>query len=119
MLACGVLAALAGPIAAAYNAPLTWPIRFIALAVLGQNLMFLFEGSFIAAGRMANYVQVVVGESVTECCSTILIVLLGGGLIGATAGRALGYVSGALLALLIGAQGFAGRPRCAGAGARR
>jgi O-antigen/teichoic acid export membrane protein len=106
VLACGALAALAGPIASAYNAPLTWPIRFIALAVLGQNLMFLFEGSFIATGRMASYVQVVVGESVTECGSTIIIVLLGGGLIGATAGRALGYVSGALLALLIGARGF-------------
>jgi O-antigen/teichoic acid export membrane protein len=106
VLACGTLFALAGPIAAAYDAPLTWPIRFIALAVLGQNLMFLFEGSFIAAGRLGSYVQVVIGESVTECCSTIVIVMLGGGLIGATAGRALGYVSGAALALLIGARGF-------------
>jgi O-antigen/teichoic acid export membrane protein len=105
-LACGALAILAGPIAGAYHAPLTWPLRLIAVAVLGQNLMFLFEASFIAARQVGPYVRVVVGESAMECGSTVLIVLLGGGLVGATVGRAIGYAFGATLALLSGAKMF-------------
>lgn len=104
--ACGLLAVLAGPIAMAYQAPLTWPLRLIAVAVLGQNLMFLFEASFIAAGEMRSYVRVAFGESAMECGSSLLIVILGGGLVGATTGRALGYVFGASLALGYGARQF-------------
>lgn len=106
VLVCGVLAALAGPIAAAYRAPLTWPLRLVALAVLGQTFMFLFEGAFIATGRISTYFRVAFGESAMECSASVLIVLLGGGVIGATAGRTLGYMFGALLALTLGARTF-------------
>jgi O-antigen/teichoic acid export membrane protein len=105
-VACGALAALAGPIAAAYHAPLTWPLRLVAIALVGQNFMFLFEGAFIATGRMSSNVRVAFGESAMECGASIVIVLLGGGVVGATAGRALGYAFGALLALALGSRAF-------------
>ncbi len=105
-VACGALAALAGPIANAYHAPLTWPLRLVAVAVLGQNFMFLFEGAFTAVGRMSTYVRVAFGESAIECSASILLVLLGGGAAGATAGRAVGYCSGGMFALMLGARAF-------------
>jgi O-antigen/teichoic acid export membrane protein len=106
VLACGALAACAPLIADAYNAPLTWPLRIIALALFGQNLMFVCESSFIAYGQMQSYVRVAFGESAMECGATVVIVLLGGGVIGATAGRAIGYLFGALLALVLAARTF-------------
>ncbi|MGI8559430.1 MAG: oligosaccharide flippase family protein [Solirubrobacteraceae bacterium] len=105
-VACGALAALADPIAAAFQAPLSWPLRVIAVAVLGQNLMVLFERSFIAAGRASTYVRVAFGESAMECSASVVLVLLGGGALVATAGRALGYIFGALLALILAARAF-------------
>jgi O-antigen/teichoic acid export membrane protein len=105
-VACGALAALAAPIAAAYHAPLAWPLRLVAIAVLGQNFMFLFEGAFVAAGRVATTVRMVLGESAVECSTSILLVLLGGGAAAASAGRAIGYCSGGLLALALGARSF-------------
>ena len=106
VLACGALAALAGPIATAYHAPIVWPLRLVALAVLGQNFMFLFEGAFIAVGQLSTYVRVAFGESAVETTSSVMIVLLGGGVVGASAGRALGYLFGGLFALMLGARAF-------------
>ncbi len=125
-VACGALAALADPIAAAYHAPLTWPLRLVALAILGQNFMFLFEGAFVAVGRMSTYVQVAFGESAVECASSIGLVLLGGGAAGAAGGRAIGYCCGGMLALILSARAFPwpaamrqhGRPSMAGRIAR-
>lgn len=104
--ACGALAALAQPIADAYHAPLAGPLRIMAVAILGQNFMFLFEGAFVASGRMATYVWVSFGESAVECSASILIVVLAGGVMGATVGRTIGYVFGGLLAAWFGARAF-------------
>ncbi len=106
-VACGALAALAGPIAAAYHAPLTWPVRAVAIAVLGQNMMFLFEGAFVADRQVARNVRVVFGESAVEFSASIVLVLVIGGAGGAAAGRAIGYVCGGALAMLLGARAFA------------
>lgn len=106
VVACGALAAVAPLIADAYHAPLTWPLRLVALAVVGQNVLFLFESTFIADFRMPSYVRVVISESAVECGSTVLIVALGGGLVGATVGRAIGYLVGALVAMVISARVF-------------
>ncbi len=106
LIACGVLFALAGPIASAYHAPLLWPIRLTAVMVFGQNLMFLFEACFISVGEIGSWVRVAMGESVVECGSSIVIVALGGGVVGASAGRALGYLVGGGLALVLGARRF-------------
>jgi len=105
-IACGALAALAEPIAAAYHAPLTWPIRAVAIAVFGQSMMFLFLGAFVADRQVARNVRFVLGESAVEFSATILLVVLIGGAGGAAAGRAIGYVSGGALAMLVGARAF-------------
>jgi O-antigen/teichoic acid export membrane protein len=106
LLACGALFALAGPIAAAYHAPLLWPLRLTAAAVFGQNMMFLFEASFISVAEIGSWVRVAMGESVVECTSSIVLVALGGGVVGASVGRAIGYVTGGLLGLALGARRF-------------
>ena len=90
-VACGALAALAAPIAHAYHAPLAGPLRAVALAVFGQNLMFLFEGAFAADRRVARNVRMVFGESAVEFTASIVLVLLLGGAMGAATGRAVGY----------------------------
>ena len=104
--ACGALVALAGPIASAYDAPLTWPLRLVALAVFGQNFMFLFEGAFVATARVRMNVRLMFSESAIECGTSIVIVLLGAGATGAAAGRAIGYCAGGVIALLLGARLF-------------
>lgn len=100
----GALIALSGPIAAAYGAPLTWPLRFIAIAVAGQNFMFLFLGAFVAVRRNATTVTIAFGESAAEFGTSLALVLLGAGATGAAAGRAIGYSVGGLLALALGAH---------------
>jgi O-antigen/teichoic acid export membrane protein len=105
-VACGALAALAGPIASAYHAPITWPLRAVALAVFGQSIMFLFDASFMAARRLASDLRVVFLESAVECSTSIVLVLLVGGAVGAAEGRAIGYCSGGAYALVLGARVF-------------
>ena len=104
--ACGALLALSGPIAAAYHAPLTWPLRLVAIAVFGQSFMFLFLGAFIGTGQVAANVRIVFGESAVECSASILLVLVSGGAAAAAGGRAVGYCCGALFALALGARAY-------------
>ncbi len=98
-VACGALASLAGPIADAYGEPaLAWTLRAVALAVLGQTVMFLYRGAFVALGRVSVAWRVLTLESAVEAGATIVIVALGGGAAGAAWGRAAGYVVGAVIA---------------------
>ena len=105
-IACGVLVALSGVIASVYDAPLTWPLRAVAVAVFGQNVMFLFEGAFVADRRVATDVRMVFGESLAEFSASIVLVLTVGGALGATCGRAVGYLCGAAFAMVLGARAF-------------
>jgi O-antigen/teichoic acid export membrane protein len=105
-VACGALAALAGPIANAYHAPITWPLRAVALATFGQSVMFLFDASFMAARRLASDLRVVLVESATECSMSIVLVLLVGGATGAAEGRAVGFCCGGAYGLFLGARVF-------------
>jgi O-antigen/teichoic acid export membrane protein len=87
------LAALAGPIAAAYDAPaLEWPIRIMAVAILAESLLQLFDQLFEAEGKMSFYLRVVGAESAAEAVSSIALVLAGFGVAGAVAGRAGAYL---------------------------
>jgi O-antigen/teichoic acid export membrane protein len=97
--AAALLAALAGPIAAAYGLPgLVWPLRIAAVALAGQSLMLFLAGQFNAAGRLGLQLRVVVLESVSELGATIALVAAGLGLIGAMLGRAMAYGVAVLLA---------------------
>lgn len=101
---------------------LAWPLRAMAVALLGQSLMLLFSGALIAQARTSLELRIVLSESATETAATVALVLLGAGATGATFGRAIGYGVGAtvglaVLARLIGRSGFALR-RGSGSGSR-
>ena len=96
----GLLALLAGPIANAYGIDeLETALRIVAIAVFGQSLMFLGLAYFEAAGRNEGSVLLGGVESLTETASSVALVLLGAGVTGAVAGRAIGYAAGAALAM--------------------
>lgn len=93
--------ALAGPIADAYDEPsLAWPLRAMAVAVLGHGLFTLYSGALIAMRRTSDNLRLVVAESVVECASSILLVALVGGAAAAAWGRAIGYAVGVGVAVL-------------------
>ena len=97
-----LLFALAGPIASLYDSTaLAWPLRGIALAVLGQSVTLLFMYSFVALGRLSYQFRLVVSESAIEVSASIALVLLAGGATAAAFGRAIGYGCGALLGVLL------------------
>lgn len=94
--------ALAAPIAGAYGEPtLVWPLRAMAVAVLLQSTMGLFTRTFIAVGRSAVNLRMVVSEGAVECTASILLVALGTGAAGAAWGRSLGYLAGVLIGLVL------------------
>jgi O-antigen/teichoic acid export membrane protein len=101
-VACTLLAAGAAPIAAAFGTPeLTWPLRAVAVATLGQSLMALYGAAFIALGRLPRYLQLVAGESAAEASASVALVILVGGASAAALGRAIGYVSGATIGFVL------------------
>lgn len=103
------LAALAGPIADAFDAPaLDWPLRGIAIAVAGQSVMLFFTSAFVAQARVRSNLRIVFSEAVVEVGASLTLVLLGAGAAGAAYGRAVGYVFGALLGFAAMAR-FLGR----------
>lgn len=102
-----VLVACADLIARAYDAPeLAWPLRLVALALLGQSVMAMISSCFVAAGSVRTNFRVVLSESSVEAGVTVALVLLGFGALGAAAGRAAGYVLAALLALFLILRGI-------------
>lgn len=113
------LCALADPIADAYGEPhLDWPLRGMALALLGQGIMAFWSTAFIALRRISLDLRVVFSESAVEATASIGLVLLGAGAAGAAFGRALGYLFGALLATVL-IYRLLGRPAIAAFGPGR
>jgi O-antigen/teichoic acid export membrane protein len=99
------LLALAVPIANAYGTDeLIWPLRLISIAVLGQSLMQLFAGGFEALGRNSTGFRLALSESALEAGTSIALVLLGAGVTGAAAGRAIGFGAGAVIGLILMAR---------------
>lgn len=116
-LACAALFALADPIADAYgNADLAWPLRAVAIAVLGHSMLLLYRGSFIAMGRVSVTWRLTFLESAVEAGASVALVLAGGGAAGAMFGRAIGYVFGALIGVLLAARMLGRRSIVASAG---
>ena len=99
------LFALAGPIANAYDVPdLVWPLRGIALALLGQSMLMLYTAAFVALRRTSLNFGIVASESAVEAGATIALVLLGAGAAGAAFGRASGYLFAAVLGAFVAAR---------------
>ncbi|MGI8462504.1 MAG: oligosaccharide flippase family protein [Solirubrobacterales bacterium] len=97
-----ILVALADPIASLYDAPsLAWPLRGVAIALLGQSVMLLFSNAFVALGRISTSFRLILSESAIEATSIVVLVLIAGGAGSATAGRAVGYAFGGLIGALL------------------
>ena len=97
-LVAAVLFLAAGPIAAAFeNDALTWPLRLIAIALFGQSLAALLGGTFVAQGRVALNLRLVLAGGAVELGTSVALVLLGAGATGAAFGRAAGWSVAAAL----------------------
>ena len=98
-----VLFAAAAPIAGLYEdvPDLVWPLRWISIALFAQSMMTLFTTSFVALGRTSISFRLVFSESAVEASTSVALVLLGGGVAGATLGRAIGFGFGALVGLVL------------------
>ena len=104
LLASVGLFVLAGPVAHAYGDPqLLWPLRWAALAVVGQALFGFLTAAGLALRQSAMSLRMALVESATETSSSIVLVILGGGAAGAALGRAIGYAvaTGAGLWLMV------------------
>jgi O-antigen/teichoic acid export membrane protein len=116
-LTCLLLAALAGPIAAAYDTEaLAWPIRILALSIFGQDMLLLYDQVMEADRRVAVYLRVATAESFVETVASIGLVLAGLGAAGAMAGRAGGYLFGAGLGFVLVMRALGIRPSLRGRG---
>lgn len=105
------LFAASGAIADAYGDPrLGWPLRWVALSVVGQAL-FAFIASVGASVRRASVgLWMTVIESAAETSTSIALVAAGAGAVGATLGKFIGYtiagVAGVYLTMrLLGRRG--------------
>jgi O-antigen/teichoic acid export membrane protein len=109
LLFAGGLIALAGPIASAYSAPgLAWPLRLLAVALIGQNLLFFASGVFSAMRRQALMLRASLTEGAAELVASVALVLALGGTTAAAAGRAIGYAVGGGLALVLALRAVGG-----------
>ena len=96
-----LLAALAGPIASAYGIPAAaWPIRAMSLALFG-NSVYLMAVVFTAIGRIDFQLRVAFAESAIELIASLALVLAGAGATGAAFGRAIGYLAGGTVTVVL------------------
>jgi O-antigen/teichoic acid export membrane protein len=96
------LVVAAGPIASAYGiTELEWPLRLMAVALLGQSFITLFAATFEALGRNSIRFRMTLSETLLEVGASLALVLAGAGVAGATLGRAIGYSLGALLGIVL------------------
>jgi O-antigen/teichoic acid export membrane protein len=96
------LFALAGPISDAYNAPeLAWPLRGTAIAFFGHSITGFMRDIFVALRRTSSGFTLVLSESATEFTATVSLVAISGGATAAAFGRAVGYIFGAVLGVLL------------------
>lgn len=110
VLVAALLFVAAGPIAAAFESDaLTWPLRLIAVALFGQSLAALLGGAFVAQGRVALNLRLVLAGGAVELGTSVALVLLGAGATGAAFGRAAGWSAAAALALVLTVRSFGRR----------
>jgi O-antigen/teichoic acid export membrane protein len=102
LIVAAVLVALAGEISRVYDSPaLAWPLRLLAIALVGQNLLFFSSGVFSGLRRQALSLRAGLTESATELGASVALVLTLGGATAAACGRAVGYAVGGGIALIL------------------
>ena len=108
-----LLYALASPLATAYgDHALLWPLRAAAIALFGQSLMQMVK-AFAAISRVRLQLRTALVESIVETAATVGLVVAGTGVTGAAFGRAIGFVVGGVMTivLLVRATGWSSLPR--------
>jgi O-antigen/teichoic acid export membrane protein len=94
------LFALAGPLADAFGRPdLGWPLRWVAVSILGQALFGFITSAVTSLRRVSIALWMAIVESVGETATSIGLVLGGAGVAGAALGRTVGYTIAAVLGL--------------------
>ena len=97
----------AGGIADLYGTPnLTWPLRGVALALVGGSLTQLFAAALIAQGRLPVGVLMMLSQSVGFLVASVVLISLGAGATGAAFGRATGYALGVVTGAVLIARLF-------------
>jgi O-antigen/teichoic acid export membrane protein len=96
------LFASAPAIAAGYGDPgLVWPLRWISVAMFGQGLVYFFSATFAAVRNVASSLKMIACESAMETAASVALVLAGTGIAGAALGRAIGYLFGGMVGLVL------------------
>ncbi len=107
------LFAASGAIADAFGNPqLGWPLRWMALATLGQALFTFLAAAVQSVRRVSIGLWMVLIESTVETFTAIALVAAGAGAAGALLGKAIGYlvaVGGSLYLVLRLIGGLGGR----------
>lgn len=109
VVASGALFALAGPLAAAFGeARLGWPLRWVALSIVGQAMFGFLTSAVTSVRRVSIALWMAIAESAAETATSAGLVLAGAGVAGASTGRAVGYGLGALAGLYLTGRLIAG-----------
>jgi O-antigen/teichoic acid export membrane protein len=102
-----VLIAAAGPIADLYGKPsLVWPLRGVALALVGGAIMQLYGAVLIAQARLGAIILMSVAQSVVFLVAAVALVSSGGGATGAAFARAIAYGAAVLVGSVVVARLF-------------
>lgn len=103
------LFAAAPLIAHAYGDPgLTWPLRWVSIALFGQGLVYFLNACFAALRTVSSSLMMYTCESAAETCASVVLVAVGLGVAGAGLGRAVGYAVGAAVGLILARRFTAG-----------
>jgi stage V sporulation protein B len=104
-----ILFGLAGPLADAFGRPhLGWPLRWVALSILAQAMFGFVTSAVTSVRRVSIALWMAIIESVVEAGTSAGLVLGGGGVAGASLGKAVGYGVAAVLGLYLTARLLAG-----------
>jgi O-antigen/teichoic acid export membrane protein len=96
------LFAASGAIADAYGQPrLGWPLRWVAVSLLGRAMFGFLTSVATSLRRVAVGLWMAIIESATETSASVVLVVAGAGATGATLGKAIGYSVGSAAGLLL------------------
>jgi O-antigen/teichoic acid export membrane protein len=105
LVASAALFALAGPIADAFGNPqLGWPLRWVALSIVGQAMFGFLTSAVTSVRRVSSALSMALIESATETATSAGLVLAGAGAAGAALGKAAGYGLAAIAGLYLTAR---------------
>jgi len=104
------LVLLAVPIANAYNNPdLVWPLRAMAVVVLGQGMLLFLRNVFVSVGRVSYTWQITLLESAFEFLASVTLVAASATATAAAFGRAAGYALGAMIGVVLAIRFLGGK----------